>query len=116
VRAGLSLQAAMAAARRHAHRKKKGRHHGKKTSAGKAASHRAALAARATASTGNSRLLTKWRNRCAKLGKNTNECKLIKSLAEDQHVVMDKHDAVVVMVAAATRYSISRVIDIASNK
>ena len=103
----MSLQAAMAAA---------GRQHGKKTSTGKAAAHRAALFAKATASTGNFPLLNKWRKRCAKLGKNTNERKLIRSLANDQHVVVDKNDAVVVMVAVATRHSISRVIDIASNK
>ena len=98
----MSLQAAMAAAR-----KKLYGHHGKKMRA----SHRAALAARATASTGNSRLLNTWRNRCKMYGHTTNSFTLIKLLAKDKHVVMDKNDSVIVLVAMLSCYSIKVLIE-----
>ena len=88
-----------------------GRQHGKKTSTGKAASRRAALAARATASTGNSRLLNTWRNRCKTYGHTTNSLTLIKLLAKDERVVMDKNDSVIVLVAMLSCYSIKVLIE-----
>ena len=101
----------MAAARRHGHRKLKGRHHGKKISAGMAASRHAALAAKATASTGNSPLLNTWRNHCKKYGHTTNSFTLIKLLAKDKRVVMDKNDSVIVLVAMLSCYSIKVLIE-----
>ena len=88
-----------------------GRQHGKKTSTGKAASRRAALAARATASTGNSRLLNTWRNRCKTYGHTTNSLTLIKLLAKDERVVMDKNDSVIVLVAMLSCYSVKVLIE-----
>ena len=76
-----------------------------------AASHRAALAARATASTGNSRLLNTWRNRCEMYGHTTSSFTLIKLLAKDKRVVMDKNDSVIVLVAMLSCYSIKVLIE-----
>jgi hypothetical protein len=98
----MTLENAMAATRRQ---------HGKKTSAGHAASHRAALAARATVSTGNSRLLKLWRYRCEMYGHTTNSLTLIKFLAKDKRVVMDKNDSVIVLVAMLSCYSIKVLIE-----
>ena len=88
-----------------------GKHRGKKISAGHAAGHRAKLAARATASTGNSRLLNTWRNRCKTYGHTTNSLTLIKLLAKDERVVMDKNDSVIVLVAMLSCYSIKVLIE-----
>ena len=73
-------------------------------------------AAKATASTGNSPLLNKWRKRCKMYGNKLDEFQLIKFLAKDMDVKMRKNDPIILMVEMNTCYSSKVLISMASNK